>query len=123
MEKEQLVAIIKEWVKNDNEIKLLIKQQKIRKDENKQITNKLLDIMKTNGIDCFDIKDGKVLYKKQNVKKAISKAYLVKQLSTFFQGDDSKGDELKSFILGNREVQVKEAITFKESAQSPGPAM
>lgn len=121
MEKEQLVAIIKEWVKNDNEIRVLQKQQKLRKEENKQITNKLLDVMKKNDIDCFDIKDGKVLYKKQNIKKAISKAYLIKQLSTFFEGNESKAEELKTYILENREVQVKEAIKFKEIALSPPP--
>ena len=36
MEKEQLVKIIKEWVKNDNEIRELQKQQNQRKIEKKK---------------------------------------------------------------------------------------
>ena len=36
MEKEQLVKIIKEWVKNDNEIRELQKQQNQRKLEKKK---------------------------------------------------------------------------------------
>ena len=113
MEKEQLIKIIKEWVKNDNEIRELQKQQNQRKLEKKKITMQLMDIMKKNEIDCFDLKDERIQYNKKNVKKPITKKVLLKLLSTYYKDDESKAMELNNFIMENREEVVKETITRK----------
>ena len=67
--KVELISIIRDWVKNDNEIRELKKQENIRKASNKILNNKLIEIMRSNQLDCFDINDGCILYKKTNVKK------------------------------------------------------
>ena len=71
--KEQLIKSIKEWVKIDNEIRALQKEVKKRNDEKKNISKNLIDVMKNNEIDCFDLKDGQIMYSKKNVKKPITK--------------------------------------------------
>ena len=58
--KDQLIKTIKEWVKNDNEIRELQRQQNIRKIEKKKISANLIDIMRKNEIDCFDLNDGQI---------------------------------------------------------------
>ena len=70
--KEELKKSIKEWVKIDNEIKILQKEQLQRKNEKKQISEKLMEVMKKNEIDCFDINDGQIMYNKKNIKKPIT---------------------------------------------------
>jgi Family of unknown function (DUF5760) len=117
MEKEELISIVKEWVKNDAEIRTLQKEQMKRKQENKQLSLKLMEIMKTNEIDCFDMKDGKLMYKKRNVRKPLTKTILLKVLSTYFNEDQEKAISLNNYILENREVTVKESIQFKEGGQ------
>ena len=67
--KEELSKIIKDWVSIDNEIKILQKEIKDRRNNKKILTNSLIEIMKTNEIDCFDINNGKIMYSKNNVKK------------------------------------------------------
>ena len=64
--KEHLVKTIRDWVRLDNEIKKLQKEQLSRKNDKKKITNSLIEVMKKNEIDCFDINDGQILYSKKN---------------------------------------------------------
>lgn len=111
--KEQLVKTIKEWVKIDNEIRTLQKQQLIRKKEKKTISDSLIEVMKKNEIDCFDINDGQIIYNKKNVKKPITKKMLLNVLSNFFENDTAKATELNDYILENREDIVRENIIRK----------
>ena len=111
--KEQLVKTIKEWVKIDNEIRGLNKEINTRKTEKKNLSTLLIETMKKNEIDCFDIKDGQICYTKKNIKKPITKKILMDILSNFYNGDITKASELNNYIIDNREEVVKETIERK----------
>ena len=111
--KDQLVKFIKEWVKLDNEIRSLQTEVNKRKIEKKNNSVQLMEIMKKNEIDCFDIKDGQICYNKKNVKKPITKKVLMDTLSKYFKGDLIKAGELNNYIIENREEEVKETIVRK----------
>jgi hypothetical protein len=111
--KEELIKAIKEWVKIDNEIRILQKEQIQRKNEKKKISANLMEVMKKNEIDCFDINDGQILYNKRNIKKPVTQKKLVGILSNYFNGDISKATEVNNYILENREEVVKESIVRK----------
>jgi hypothetical protein len=111
--KEQLVNCIKQWVKIDNEIRTLQNEQVKRKKEKKTISKDLIEVMKKNQIDCFDINDGQLVYNKKNVKKPITKKELLQILSTYYEGDTLKANEVTTFIDENRKEVVKETITRK----------
>jgi hypothetical protein len=111
--KNLLVRNIKEWVKIDNEIRALKKEEKIRQDAKKKLNADLIEIMKDNEIDCVDIKDGQICYNQKSVKKPITKKYLLQILSKYFDGDMDRAEEANDFILENREEVVKESITRK----------
>ena len=53
--KVQLVSAIKEWVKLENEIAVLQKEIRTRKERKKNMAENLMTVMKTNEIDAFDI--------------------------------------------------------------------
>lgn len=108
--KDQLIKTIREWVKIDNEIRALQKEQNSRKKEKKDISSSLINIMKSNEIDCFELNDGQLIYNKKNVKKPITKKTLLNILSKYYQGDTSKAGELNAFILENREETTKESL-------------
>ena len=109
--KESLVNAIKIWVKKDNEIRQLKKEERIRKKEQKEISETLMAIMKENDIDEFDLKDGKLVYTKKNIKKPITKKGLLDILKRYYNNDKEKADELNNFIMDNREEKVVETIT------------
>ena len=111
--KEQLVNTIKKWVKTDNEIRTLKKELNLRKKNKLSISNDLIEVMRKNEIDCFDINDGQILYSKKNVKKPITKKVLLNILSNYYDGDLLKATEINNYILENREDIVKETIIRK----------
>lgn len=111
--KEQLIQTIKEWVRLDNDIRKLKKEENDRKNEKKKISNLLIEIMKKNEIDEFDIKDGQISYVKKSIKKPITKKVLMETLSKYFKGDLLKATELNEFIIDNREEVIKESIVRK----------
>jgi hypothetical protein len=113
--KEQLINTIRSWVKVDNDIKKLQKEQNKMKNEKKKLSESLIEIMKKNEIDCFDINDGQIFYTKKNIKKPITKKNLINILSIYYKNDLMKANELNDFILNNREEYIQETITRKQN--------
>ena len=111
--KEELIQTIKAWVKIDNDVRALQKEVVKRKNEKKILSQGLMNVMKKNEIDCFDIKDGQILYNRKTVKKPMTKKVLFDVLTKFYNGDFMKANELNGFILENREETVKETIIRK----------
>ena len=112
--KEELVKHIRGWIQIDNEIIALQKKAKLLREEKKALTTSLVDVMKTNEIDCFDINDGKLIYAKSKHKKPINKKSLFDSLQTYFKDDTELAQEVSEHILNNREETVKESIKRKK---------
>jgi hypothetical protein len=70
--KEELISNIKEWIKIDNEVIKLRSEMKDRNNKKKEISQSLVNVMKKNSIDCFDVTGGQIMYKKSTVKKPAS---------------------------------------------------
>jgi hypothetical protein len=111
MNKEDLIQNIKDWVKIDNEIRELKKQEKIRRDKQKELSKTLMKTMKENEIDEFDINQGKIMYKKKNVKKPITKKNLLEILSKYYKGDLVSASNMNKYIMDNREEVLVETIS------------
>jgi len=110
--KEQLVNNIREWVKIDTEISQLRNEIKERNNKKKFMTESLVNVMKSNNIDCFDINDGSLIYKKNIVKKPINSKMLLSSLQNYYK-DKAMAEDLTKYILDNREEQLKETIKRK----------
>tara|TARA_B100001093_G_C26534263_1_gene887357 strand:- start:266 stop:619 length:354 start_codon:yes stop_codon:yes gene_type:complete len=111
--KDQLVQHIKEWITVDEEIKSLQKEVKTRKEKQKDLTKELMDVMKTNEIDCFDLNDGKLVYTKSKTKQTINKKYLISTLIKCLE-DPKDAEKVTEFILENREEKIRENIRRKK---------
>jgi len=113
--KQDLIKNIKEWITLDNELLQMQKEVKIKKGKKKSISEKLMGVMKTNNLECFDINDGSILYKKNVSKKPITAKSLGDLLQKYYAASpsDNQAEELTKFIMENREDQVKETIKRK----------
>jgi seryl-tRNA synthetase len=111
--KEQLMKVVKEWVKLDNEIRVLQKEITNRKKEKKEVSTQLMQIMKSEEIGGLDINDGQILYTKKTVKKPMTNKVLMDVLSKFYGGDFMKASEMNSYIMENRGELIKENIIRK----------
>ena len=111
--KEELISSIKEWIKIDNEILNHTKEIKDMKKKQKLLTNSLVNVMKNNQLECFDINGGKILYKKSKCKKPINTKTLLNTLKTYYNETPNKAEEITEYILKNREEVIKETIRRK----------
>jgi hypothetical protein len=108
--KAEIIESIKEWMRIDNEIRNLNKEVRDRKTQQTNISKRLMTTMKDNNIDEFNVKEGKLVYSKKQVKKPITKKYLTDVLLKYYDGDAEQATELNSFIDENREATTKESI-------------
>lgn len=112
MDKVNIVSIIKEWVKVDDEIMKIQLELKKRKEHKKKISDNLLSVMKTNNLDEFDITDYKIVRNVKKTKMPINKKHILKCLETYCKNEDDKR-ELSNLILNTREEKIKEMIVKK----------
>jgi hypothetical protein len=108
--KAEIIESIKEWIRIDNEIRNLNKEVRDRKTQQPNISKRLMTTMKDNNIDEFNVKEGKLVYSKKQVKKPITKKYLTDVLLKYYEGNAEQATELNSFIDENREATTKETI-------------
>ena len=111
--KEQLVNNIKEWLKIDGEIAKLKLDIKEKNNKKKLLTNDLVNVMKSNEIDCFDINGGALVYKKNKVKKPINGKTLLTALQNYYKEDPKVAEDLAKHVMDSREEQIKETIKRK----------
>jgi len=112
--KEELISIVKQWISVDNEIRGFQAELKKRRTVKKDLTAALVDVMKDNDIDCFDVKDGKLLYTQTRSKAPLNKKTLLAALAQRFPEDPERARELSDFILETRQENIKESIRLKE---------
>jgi hypothetical protein len=111
--KEELILNIKEWIKVDSEITRMKAEVKEKTLKKKELTQSLVNIMKTNSIDCFDINGGALVYKQRKTKKTISGKYLLEQLEDYYKDQPELAKEITKKVLDNRGELIKEEIMRK----------
>ena len=113
MEKQQLIAIIKEWVRLDGEIAALKRDAKALGDQKKELSKQLIGVMKERHLDEIDLTDGKLVHQTRKTKAPLNKKLLVGCLAKYYKNDD-KAKEISEYILGARLEKVSDAIVCKK---------
>ena len=111
--KDILIDIVKKWVLLDNQINQLNKTLKQLKTDKKNINLEMMDVMKQNEIDIFDLKDGQIQYKKETKRVALSQKRLLMILSKHPQLGEEQANALNDYVYQNREEITKESIIRK----------
>ena len=107
---------IKEWLRVNAEIALLKAETKTRSKRKKELTARLLAVMKQNGLDSYTLQEGKggaLVPQRRKSKKAISKKYLEEQLALFFVDAPEVGSNAAHFVLEHRTEVVTEDLRHK----------
>ena len=111
--KETLIQIVKDWVITDNQIKALNKKLRELRIAKKEQNTQMINVMKANEIDNFDIKDGQIYYKKEVKREPLSQKTLLNILSKHPQLDEVQANNLNQFIYDSRKITEKDVIVRK----------
>lgn len=111
--KDEMIGHIKKWIQYDNDIKQLQADLKEKKENRRQHTERLVDIMKSNEIDCFDVNNGKLMYSKTKVKTPLNKSQMVQALMEYFNNDEPRVRELEDKLMSARKEKITETIRRK----------
>ena len=113
--KDELIIIIKDWIKMDNDITKLKAELRDKKHKQEVLTKSLANVMKTNSIDSFDIKGGELVYKQKKTNKPISCKFLLSQLEEYYKEQPELAKEITKKVLDNREKVLKDEIKIKKT--------
>jgi hypothetical protein len=108
--KDELISNIKEWIKLDNEITKMKQEIKEKNTKKKELSERLIGVMKNNSIDCFDINDGSLVYKQRKTKKTISGKFLLEQLEQYYLDQPELAKEITKKVLDNRIEVTKDEL-------------
>jgi seryl-tRNA synthetase len=109
----ELVDVVKQWVQTDNKLIQLNKMVKELRQEKKRWNEVMIQTMKKNEIDIFDIKDGQIKYKMEKKKEPLTQKKLLTILGKHPQLAVEQVDALNNFVYENRSETVKESIVRK----------
>lgn len=110
--KDEIVDLVKKYIETDNKLLDIQRDARDLRKTKKEINDQLVEIMKNNDIDCFDVKDGKLQYAQTKTRGSINKKYLLTVLSKYFD-NNNKAEDITEYILENREEKIKESIKRK----------
>jgi len=114
MDKQQLLYSVKSWIDIDDTIRDLQREIREKRKEKKELTETLVTTMKSNDIDCFELGQGnKLLYTQHKIKKPLSKKHLLTCLTSYFSGNTMDAQNLGTYIMNSRQVNIKDKIKRK----------
>ena len=108
--KDELVEHIRKWIQIDNEIRKLQALVRERREMKKQITQDLVDVMRDNEIEKFNLRDGKLVYKQTKRSTPLNEKHLVNCLMDIFKDEPNKAQEVTEMIMNRREVKMVDTI-------------
>ena len=73
----------------------------------------MIQVMKENKIDIFDLKEGQIRYKQEKIKEPLNQKRLLSILSKHPNLEENQITELGDFIFQNRNERIKETIVRK----------
>jgi hypothetical protein len=111
--KEDLINNIKGWIGIDTEIARLQKELREKRAQKRLLSDELVNTMKNNKIDCFDIKGGALLYKKNVTKKPLTTKTMLPLLEAYFKESDVHAEEVAKYLMDNRGESVKDTVRHK----------
>jgi seryl-tRNA synthetase len=111
--KKYLIETVKKWVEIDNKLRQVTEVAKKLRKEKKERNQEMIQIMKDNEIDNFDIKDGNIQYKKENKREPLTQKKLLSILLEHPQLNEEQVHGLNQFVFENRKVTEKESVVRK----------
>jgi|TARA_Y100000389_G_C17252942_1_gene409031 hypothetical protein len=112
-DKSRLVENVKSWLQIDTEIKQLQREIRKRRSLKKEMTDSLVEIMKSQDIEIMNTGESQLIRTEKKTKSALSKKHLITSLLDFYKNDKETVAQLTNFIMNTRPEKTVENIRRK----------
>jgi hypothetical protein len=113
MDKQLIRQQIRDWVKLEEESVALKQRMRQINQAKKDISSKLLAVMKDQDIDEFDLnQEGKLVRQVKKTKQCLSKKTLMTSLSHYYK-NEAEAKKTTEFILNTRTEKISESLCKK----------
>lgn len=113
MDKQIVRQQIREWVKVDEESEQLKKRLRQINEIKKEMSSKLLAVMKEHDLDEFDLnQEGKLVRQVKKTKQSLSKKQLMTSLFHYYK-NEGEAKKTTEFILNTRSEKISESLCKK----------
>lgn len=109
---KDLPALLKKWLKLNEEERTLMAEVKQRKTEGKAIKETILRIMESNKVANINVSKGVVMHRTREVKSSLSRSYMFNTFKDFFNGDERQAEALLQMLESNREKILKHDLSL-----------
>jgi hypothetical protein len=101
----ELPTLLKAWMKLQEEILTMNAELLQRKKHSKALRDTILRIMESNKVAALNVSRGVISHRVREKPEPVNASYLLKQCTTFFEGDEAKAKALVEFLETKREVK------------------
>lgn len=106
----ELPSLLKSWMKLQEEIITMNAEQSQRKKQSKTLKEMILRIMETNKVAALNVSRGVISHRVREKAEPVNSSYLLKQCTTFFEGDEVRAKALIEFLETKREVKQQHEL-------------
>jgi hypothetical protein len=122
IDKQQLPALIKEWVTLNDDIRTLGIEIKEKRKRLKATRDMITKFMKGNRVGQLNISAGQVRHRTKQTKQALTKKYIITTLTEFFGGDAAMAAKCAAFLEEKRPIKTAETLTLDPGHPPPSPS-
>jgi uncharacterized membrane protein YgcG len=110
IDRELLVDSIREWLRVENEIKMLNAELKKRRARKRELSQYLSSVMKVSDTDQYKTKQGNINLSVEKRPQYIGKNFLMRAIGGFFHDDPYLAKDLIEHVLESREVKKVDTV-------------
>jgi hypothetical protein len=101
----ELPSLLKAWIKLQEEIVTMNAELSQRKKHSKTLKDTILRIMESNKVAALNVSRGVISHRVREKAEPVNTSYLLKQCTTFFEGDETKAKALVEYLETKREIK------------------
>jgi predicted phage tail protein len=113
---DEFKAVMTEWLSLKHQLAAARKDMSVLNKREKELRAQVQEHMKEIDIDAVKVNQEKVSMRTKEVRGSITKQVIMSGLLAYFNGDETRAEQLYQIILDHAPVRERSTITVKKTA-------
>jgi hypothetical protein len=110
----QLQTFLKQWLQLTDEINVLNAEIRQRRTKAAVLRETIMRIMSSHNVSTLNSSKGTIMHRAREVKQSLSRKLLLDACKSFFEGDETKAEQLLNFIESQRATTVRHDLKLQK---------